>query len=518
MTPLIILGFYFPVITVVFLIIALIRLIVRLSNKGNSSQTYKPPYTPPPQNPGQYGNQNPANNPYTNPPPPGMPQQPWQNPGQNPVQNPGTYQQPNYTNTPNTPPTYIPPDFKQPNYQQPDYTQGNFQQPDYSQGTYQQLGAPKRSTNIGAYATQIPEAPKKSRAGLIAGIIIGVVVLVIGSVIAIVVTKKNGGGGLTSSSFHLGYENPTDNTYYLILDEWDTIKVDPHTSSDNLDYTFRKDLKQFHWQMTTEDGKVIADTSLSRSDVEEWDSNRSAYTYINSLIIFNPSRTEFVYYTAWYDEEGTDYMDYFKVGDSTFYADAYVVNDAFIFDQRDPEYITALSDAKTHSTEEQNQFLVNAGDFAVLYKKLNSSSSQNDLFENYRNELLDLFTYAREEVMANNAYDADDVIILYDLDSMTPGPVDEYTTPNDFVSSIEFVKDHARLFKATAPDQYNYIIDSADVLLKHSYTVIARDENQYPEMKFISYSVFRDGLFDDEPRRETLYSYDRDLETGGISY
>jgi len=510
MTPLIILSYGFPIITVVFLVIALIRLIVRLANKdSSSSQTYKPPYTPPPQNPGQYGQPNPGNNPYTNPPPPppGMPQQPWQNPG--------TYQQPNYTQTPNTPPAYVPPDFKQPNYQQPDYTQGTYQQP----GMNQPPGGPLRSTSIpGGYATQIPDTPKKSRAGLIAGIIIGVVVLVIGGVIVLVMAKNNGGGGLTTSSFNLAYENPTENTYYIILDEWDTIKVDPYTSSDNLDYTFRRDLTQFHWKMTTQDGKVIADTTVSRNDVEQWQSERTAYSYINSLIIFNPSRTEFVYYTAWYDEEGTDYMDDFKVGDSTYYADAYVVNDAFIFDQRDPEYITELSEAKTHSAVEQNQFLVSAADFAVLYKKLNGENSHQDLFENYRDELKDLFTYAREEVMANNAYDADDVIVLYDLDSVTPAYVDENTTPNDFVPAIDFVKKHAKLFKATAPDQYNYIIDSADAVLKHSYTVITRGENPYPEMKFVSYTVFRDGLFDDEPRREVSYTYDRDLETGGISY
>lgn len=508
MTPLVVL-YIIPIGLIAFAIIAIIRLIIRASNKGNnSSNTYQAPYTPPPQNPGQYGQQNPGQNPYTNQP---------TNAQQPPWQNPGTYQQPNYTQQPNTPPdytqqTYTPPDYTKPNYQQPNYTQ-----PDYSQGNFQQTpGGAKRSTSIpGGYATQIPDAPKKSNTTVIVVAIIIAVVVLLGGFIAFAVSSKNGGGALTSSSFALAYENPTDNTYYIILDDWDTIKVEPHTASNELDYTFRKDLENFHWVMTTEGGDVIADTTVSRRDVEQWQNDRTSYTYINSLIIFNPSRSEFVYYTAWYDDIGIDYMDSVAIGDTTYFADAYSTTAAFIFDERDPEYIKELSEASNYGSD-QNQFLVSAADFAVLFQKLNGNT-QYEVFENYREQLLELYTVANDEIMANNKYDADDLNTVYDLANVTPAAVSQNTEARDFVPAIDFVKDHTLLFKATAPDQFQYIVDSADVVLKHSYTPQDRNEG-YAELRQISYSVIRDGLFDDQPRREIYYEYDRDPITAQPSY
>lgn len=515
MTPLIVL-YFIPIGLIAIVIIAIIRLIIRAASKDSNSQTYKPPYTPPPQNPGQYGQPNQPNTQY--PPSPHSQVPPvWQNPG--------AYQQPDYTQQPpNTPPdytqqTYTPPAYNQPNYQQPNYTQPNYTQPDYTQtGNYQAPGSTKRSTNIpGGYATHVPGPPPKSNAGLIAGIIIGVIVLVVGGAVALFVAKNNA-TGLTTSSFHLAYDNPTESTYFIILDDWDTIKVAPHTSSDNLDYTFSDDLQNFHWQMTTEDGTVIADTTLSRADVEAWHNDRTLYNYGNSLIVFNPSRSEFVYYTAWTGDEGSDYMDDIKVGDSTYFADAYITTEAFIFDQRDPDYLKALGEPGAYDSYEQTQFLVSAADFPALFSRMSGTNRPNDIFNNYRNQLLDLFTYAREEVMSNNAYDSDDVITLYDLDSVTPGPIDEYTEARDFVPAIDFVKANSRLFKATAPDQYNYIIDSADVVLKHAYVEQPRNENSYPEMKVVTYLVYHDGFFNDEPRREISYEYDRDPESGGNEY
>ncbi len=506
MTPLVVL-YIIPIGLIAFAIIAIIRLIIRASSKSNESQTYKPPYTPPPQYPGQYGQQNPGQNPYGNPP---------QNTQQPPWQNPGTHQQPNYTQQPNTPPdytqqTYTPPDYTKPNYQQPNYTQ-----PDYTQGNYQQTpGNPKRSTSIpGGYATQIADAPKKNNTTVIVtSIIIGVVVL-IGGFIAFAVSSKNGGGALTSSSFVLAYENPTDNTYYIILDDWDTILVSPHTASNELDYTFRQDQVNFHWVMTNENGDVIADTTLVRSDVEMWDYERSTYSYVNSLIIFNPSRSEFVYFTSWNDEMGNDYMDSIAIGGSTYFADAYITNAAFIFDERDPEYIKELAES---SFDDQNQYLVSAADFAALFPKV-TGNTQYDLFESYRNMLLEMYDVANAEVMASSDYDANDLQTVYDLGYKIPESVTDVTQARDFIPAIDFVKDHERLFKATAPDEFKYIIDSADVVLNHTYSTVQNTAGGYPELHQISYNVIRGGLFDDEPRREISYEYDRDPQTGTITY
>lgn len=510
MTPLIVL-IYLPIFTIVLVIVAIIRLIIRVSSKSSSSQNTQ--YRPPQQNPGPYGQPNtgPYGQPNPNPNNPQFP--PPVNPNPQPWQNPGTPQQPDYTQ-----PNYNQPDYTKPNYTQPNYTQPNYTQPDYTQPNYQSgipptpPGTTKRSTNIPqGYATQIPEAPKSSKKTLIIVFsIIGVVAIAAGIFATIIFKRSGSNSTLVSADFELAYENPTDNSYLIILDDWDTIKVEPHSASVELDYTFKRDQTEFHWKMTTDDGTLIADTTVKAADLEAWKDQRYASGYYDQgMILLNPSRTQFVYYTAWFDQVGTEYMEDTKVGDSTFFADARVTTSAFIIDERDPQYVTALKDASPYSTSQQNQFLVNQYDFVVLYNKLNTEDDPYTIMEDYRTALTDLFEVSREEVLVNNAYDADDIVTLYDLDSLIPSEVDQYTEPRDFVDAIEFVKDHKSLFRATAREQYDYVVDSADVVLKHAYTEHDRDM-QYAPMKYVTYAVRREGIFADEPRREMVYDTDRD--------
>lgn len=510
MAPLVTL-YIIPIGLIAIVIIAIIRLIIRAANSGNSNTTNTnyTNYRQPP-NPGQPGQQNPYN--------------PGQNAyGQNPNpyntnQNPFANQNPADPNLPPPPPTWQNPTP----YQQPDYTQPNQNQPNYNPSTYTEPGTynPQtnvRSTSIGNtnYSTHVgsPADQSKSPALKIILIIVGVVVL-LGAGIAYVAYQRNeGGASLVSADFRLAYDNPTENTYYIVLDDWDTIKVAPYTSTDDLDYTHRRDLTTHHWQMLDEDQKVIADTTVSKEEMADWESSRTSMYWNYSTVVFNPSGTQYVYYNHWLYEEGLNYMDDFTVGDSTYFADAYTVNDLFIFDGRDPEFQTDLDAATTTSEDLQQQFLINRYDFAVLYHKLNGENPQEEMMAEYLTQLQDLYEVAKEEVMYNNAYDSDDLLYCYSLDSMTPSWVSDDTEPRDFIPAIEFVKDHSSLFKATAREQYNYVVDSADALLKHAYVVQDRPD-QFMEMTVISYTVYSEGLFNDEGRREETWTYERNTETG----
>lgn len=503
MQPFIVL-YFIPIGLIAIVIIAIIRLIIRASSGGNSNPT-NTNYRQPPQ-PGQYNNppmQNPyqtnqqQQNPYVNTPPPVYPpSDPSQVPPVPNQQTPPAWQNPG---------TYQPPTYQQPNYNQPNYAPSTYNEPGVTPGTT------KRNTPIGTdYSTYTgaPPAKKSNTTMIVVLSIIGVVVILAGTITYVAYQRANGAGSLVSEDFRLAYDNPTENTYYIVLDDWDTIKVEPFTSSDDLDYTHRRDLTDFHWQMFTEDFQTIADTTVSKYDVETWINDRTSMSWNYSTILFNPSRTQYVYYTAWFDEIGLEYMDDVKVGDSTFFCDAYTVNDAFIFDGREAEFQIDLEDATETSDLDQNQYLVNQYDFAVLYAKLNFEEPQEAAMEDFRNELLDMFTYGKEEVMVNSAYDSDDVLTYYSLDSLTPGEVDEYSEPRDFIPAIEFVEEHASLFRATARSQYDYIVDHADSLLKHSYVEQERPAD-YMKMTRKSYVVYEEGMLADEPRREVSYEVER---------
>ena len=224
-----------------------------------------------------------------------------------------------------------------------------------------------------------------------------------------------------------------------------------------------------------------------------------------------------MYYSAWFAGIGVDYSDSVKIGDSIYFVDAWVTSAPFIFDAREADYETGIDEINSsYSTPDQQQFLVSAADFPVLLSRLGQHSPRFKKMEEFRRKLVELFEVSREEILANSAYDSDDVTTVYDLDSLTPLPVDQYTEPRDFIPAIEFVKENKSLFKATAFSEYKYVTDSADALLKHAYVEQDRPQN-YPQLRYITYSVYKDGIFSDVPRREAVYDTERD-ENDGTHY
>lgn len=473
MTPNIILVSGIPIAVIVLVIVGIIRLIIRLSkNKSNDNPTTTSSNYQPPQNYNQ-GN-SPASNPYGQ---------------QGPYNQPGSNYPPS---NPNVPPTYQSP--------------GTYTPPNYMQPGQNPQNTGRRSTQIPStaqYATYMQDQPKNpNRAGLIIGIIVGVVALFLAGG-WFVYSKANSAAKLTTSNFKLAYENPTDESYTIILDDWDTIKVDPHTASTDLDYTYDMKQDSFHWKMVSSDGTVIADTFGLRDDLETFYYDQLDKGYSTTpTILLNPSRTEYVFWTLWYGDEGTDYCEDMVIGDSTYWIDAYVVNAAVIFDVRDPETASDLGEAKKYSSETQAQFLVNVSDFGILYERIYSDvNDQLDIFNDYRNLMIELYNAAYDKIREDGDPSYDEQKILDEFDAVIPPSVNEYTVPRDFVDAIDYVQTEPDFFQEADREKYNSIVDSADVILKHAYSEQPRTAT-FPEMTYLSYYVIQEGFWNDIPRRE----------------
>lgn len=486
MTPLIILISGIPIIVIIFIIIAIVRLIIRLSKSKDETGTYKPPQ----QNQGPYNNptgqQGPYSNPHQNYPPYQQPQQP------------GGYQPPEYTQ-------------QQPTYQQPHYSEQKYTPPVITQsGTTQ-----RRSTAIpGTYATYIDEQPKRNYTGLIfAGVI---VLAVVAGGVGLFLSGKLTGAALTEADFRLAYENPTDHSYLIVLDDWDTVQVEPYTASTDIEYAYDAGKDTLHWKVIAEDGTVIADTNMLMRHVQEWYSEQLLKGYSSTpAILINPSRSEYYFWTVWYNGEGDEYAKEMKVGDSTYLLDAWITDAAFIFDERDPEYTTEIADADPYSDYEQSQFLVSIYDLPALYNRIYTPDEKFAVFSNYRTSLMNLFESSRDVILAEGRYTADDVEKVYVLDSLTPVYIDESTEPRDFLGAIEYLQQEEDLFRSTDPKRYKAVMDSSDVVLKHAYTERPRAES-FPPMRYVSYYVDRGGWLKNKPSR--VISYESERGTDGTLY
>jgi hypothetical protein len=527
MTSLVILsGVYFPVFTVIFLIVAVIRLIVRLSNRDSSSSTnykstYKPPVPPPGQNQNTGANQfpNTGNNPYQQ-----QGNNPYQQPGNNPYQAPGTnnpYQAPNpnpyQAPNPNPYQNAGPNPYQTPGpnpYQTPG--QGSpYQQPTY--GTQTSSTDTHRSTAIPGqqqYNPYVP-APKKPNTGLILGIVGGVVALFIGfGVIMYIRTQRS--QNLVRSHVTLSYENPTNVSYTIILDGWDSIKVAPYSGSTDIDYTYREDQDTVHWKMVSETGDVTLDTVMQKSDLEAWYNERESKGDYTANILLNPSGSEYVFWTLWYGSAGDDYLDVVELDDSTYFIDAYVVTDPIIYDERNSSYKTDLDDAKQYSSDDEAEFLVNAADFRVLYDRIYLDDEKYDVFNRYRNTLIRLYNAGVDHSNYSSTTDYSEQSILSSFDLKIPSSIDENTTASDFVSAIDYFRSQETYFKGVDRDLYRYADDSATFVLDGDFNDSKETVSEYHEMHYVTYDVDHTGFWNDIPKRSVSYEMDRETSSGAV--
>ena len=496
MTQLIALYTYFPVFTIVFLVILIVRLIIRATRKSNNNNNfnqYNTPFPPPPP-PGQNQGNNPASNPYgqQNPPPP--------------FGNPGAF--PNQPPPPGNP--YTPPTYNQPGVN-PNPTNYN---PGYSDST--------RSTSIPGqqqYSTHIGQSqPPKSNTGLIVGILIGVLVIMGG--IGWFIYAKVSAPVYHTTYCHLGYQNPTDQTFSIILDDWDTIKVEPYTSSDDLDYHCVEGNPDFHWVMTDSKGTVIMDTTGSISDLDDWYFERTDEGYGETpTIILNPSRSEFVFWTLWYGDAGDDYCEDTEFGDSTYWVDAYTVTDPVIYDNRNPNFSVELGEVKKYSPDDYADIFVHIDDFHILYHRIyNSAGDELDVFNDFRNSIIELYSAARDDAESDGYTSDEESRILRGLDNLIPPSINENTEATDFSRAVSFIQREEDFFKSADRRKYNAVIDSSEIIMDHQY--VEPEKTPFREMKNYSYSVNLEGFFHDQPRRVVSYveirDEDGDMEFQGI--
>lgn len=488
MQPLILLISGLPIFAIAFIIFAIVRFIVRAVKKSNNDQTYTPP--PPPSQPyNQHG-----------------PQGTFQNPGQNPYH--GTQQPP--VNAPN--PYQQSQPTSQPQTYQPANQSQTYSKPNYGNNPAPSSTQQRRSTVIpGTYATYMDEQPKRNNTGIVVVILIAVAALIAGAVVFLANTSV--GASMKKSEFILAYQNPSDAAYWIVLDDWDTIKVEPHTATVNLEYAFDENSDTLHWKMLEENGRVVADTFVLKAAIIDWQTTEQSRPYAKTpTILLNPSRSEFVFWTVWYDDSNSDEVRELKIGDSTYFLDATATRNPFIFDTRDPQFATELDMAVASSNDEQAQFLISVNDVPALYAKLYASGQQAEVFTDYQRSLRALFTEVHHAVMENDRYSADDVTKAYVLDSLTPYTIDASTEPRDFLPVINYLREEEALFKSAAPSRYHAVMDSADIVLKHAYAEQPR--TSYPPLRYVSYVVSLGSMLDGKPQRETGYESERNTESG----
>ena len=360
---------------------------------------------------------------------------------------------------------------------------------------------------------------RKKNVFVILGIVIALVVgLSVAAFFGVNYWHDHNTNGLTTESFTLKYENPTDQKYYIVLDNWDTITVEPFSACDNLDYTHKRDQISFHWQMLDENQKVIADTTVSESEITEWFTERNwddQYNHENTIIL-NPSLSDFVYWTMWFGVDQDEYVEEVSISDSVYVIDGEILSSAFIFDPRDPNYITELEYARPFSDLERNEFLISDRDFMVLYSNIYSESGYQKRFNRYRNALIDLFNASRAKILTFDEQTNDQIELVNRLDSLIPQPVTNETEPREFVEVINLVRYEEDFFRPLAISEYDAVTDSADLILKRSYSSESTT-TVYPALQYFTYWVERDGFWDDQPVRRIQSDYARE-EDGSASY
>ncbi len=428
-----------------------------------------------------------------------------------------------------TPPSYNQQDSPQqpynPNpgaYQQSDYSSQNptpYSQP-YTNPAQPQNSRPQRNTAIpndfSDYTSGVPK--KKRNVGVIIAIIFGaIIVLLVGGLFAFSYLRSSSDSKLKSADFNLAFQNPTENEFRIVLDDWDTIQVAAFSASTDIAYTYREAQTSFHWKILDSKNKIIADTTLTNDEIQDYFQldGREEWDYTKRTILLNPSQSDFIFWTIWYGEEGND-TTLITVGDSTFLVDAYVVSSAFIFDARESTYKTDLENASRFSELDKNQFLLSTLDFAVLYDNLFSGENFTSRFNNYRNTLIELFNSSRLVVLAQSNQSNDEIDKLNMLESLIPPSINAETRAGDFVAAIEYVRTESDLFKRLSEDNCDLVLDSADVILKQSYVSTSR-LLPFAPLHFVNYYIERNGFWNDEPKREILMQWDRN-EQGGRTY
>lgn len=407
-------------------------------------------------------------------------------------------------------------------YQQPNYTSQNptpYSQP-YTNATQPQNSRPQRNTAIpNDFSNYTSGVPKKTRnVGVIIAIIFGaLVVILVGGLFAFSYLRSNSDTKLKSADFNLAFQNPTENEFRIVLDDWDTIQVAAFSASTDIAYTYREAQTSFHWKILDSKNKVVADTTLTHDEIQDYFQldGREEWDYTKRTILLNPSQSDFIFWTIWYGEEGND-TTLITVGDSTFLVDAYVVSSPFIFDARESTYKTDLENASRFSELDKNQFLLSTLDFAVLYDNLFSGENFTSRFNNYRNTLIELFNSSRLVVLAQSNQSNDEIDKLNMLESLIPPSINAETRGTDFKDVIEYVRTEEELFNRLSEDNYNLVLDSADLILKQSYTSTSR-QKPFAPLHFTDYYISRNGIWSDEPKREILTSWDRNAE-GGRTY
>jgi len=409
---------------------------------------------------------------------------------------------------PYSPPT---PQAYQQNYTPP---QGSYHTNPYGTPENQFNKSPNRNTAIpNSYQTHVGDTPPKKRnVWLIVGIVGGVILaLGVGAAAYIGYRHDHGETGLTGADFNLIYDNPTDQSYTLILDDWDTIAVGPYSSTSTLDYTYRRNQTKFHWKVLDKYNKLIGDTTVNLDDINIYftTDGRDEWAPYKRTILINPSRSNYMFWTVSFGEyAGENDTTEFIIQDSVYYLTASVTNSLFILDSRSTLYRADLETASRFSELDFNEYFISQRDFVVLYEHIFPGHDHLSRFNDYRNTMIDLYNSAHDELDGQASPKQSEIDIVNGFGDLIPSSINDKTVARDFVAAIDFVKNEEEFFSGIDRYNCNMVLDSSEVILKKTHS----DDKVLPSFEplhYVEYFIQRNGFWDDQPKRVIESKWDR---------
>jgi hypothetical protein len=333
---------------------------------------------------------------------------------------------------------------------------------------------------------------------LILGIIAAVLVYVYNT---IRISKKHEYG---SSAVGFRYENPSGNSYYIIFDKVDSVKVPPMSMCSHLPYLLAKNQNTIDVGIYDNQFHCLEDTVLDLPALEaEFKKNiRDKFyqpsTYDPYEILINPSRENFFSWKVWYGEGEINHLKTVEINGDTLYADAVSTNSFFIFPELNPEFATSVEWLNNKNTIGHVELLVSQQDFLVAYTNLYCQSSNEKTLNDFRNKLVSLYNKG----MHFNYYDlhkANETESQFY--KMIPPPITSSTEGKDFQSVIILFKKEIGFFDAVNRELSNSIFVESDSILSLSSRNEKISSQPLPGMHDIKYGVSESGFWQNIRRR-----------------
>lgn len=332
---------------------------------------------------------------------------------------------------------------------------------------------------------------------VIPGIISGILIYVYNT---IRISKKHEYG---TSSVGFRFENPSNNSYYLIFDRIDSVKVPPMSMCSHLPYFLTKNQTSIDVGIYDNQFHCLEDTVLNLPALElEFKKNIHDKLYQPSsydpyAILINPSRTNFFSWKVWYGEEGINNLKTIEINNDTLFADAVSTNSFFIFPELNPEFATNVEWLNNKNAIGHVELLVSQQDFLIAYNNLYRQGANEEKLNDFRNKLIRLYNqginFNYPDLQKANETESE----FYKL---IPPSITSASEGKDFQNVTGLFKKEIGFFNAVNPGLANSIFVESDSILN-----LSSDDKismqPLPEMNTIDYGISEHGFWQNIRKR-----------------